>query len=187
MPHQKTRGSKKKILVRPHKAERRQNPALGAHPSCGETGSPSCNRLSGTVCLGLFTFLPTPQNAPKWLTPGMHDSVTSGAHVLDKRVWRKHEWSAIQGAPTVKKKAADCRSLPSTQQHSNMPYKHTKKAKDAPRAVHSKFPSTCAPLLPIPHTLAGVCASTYVRMFTGKPLSSVGHHWRILRNAAPGP
>ena len=28
------------------------------------------------------------------------DSVTSGAHVLDKRVWRKREWSAIHGTPT---------------------------------------------------------------------------------------
>ena len=34
------------------------------------------------------------------------DSVTGGAHVLDKHIWGKHEWAAIQGTPTVKQKAA---------------------------------------------------------------------------------
>ena len=47
---------------------------------------------------------------------------TGGAHVLDTRVWGKHERSAIPGTLTVKQPAADWRSLPSTQQHSNMPW-----------------------------------------------------------------
>ena len=48
----------------------------------------------------------------------------------------QHEWSAMPGTPTVKQKAADCWSLPSTQRHA-LGYK--KCLKDAPRSTFASL------------------------------------------------